>query len=107
MCLNLLFMRRGGFFHRFNLCNNFPFHNYISPESLIKLKTFELNRDRNLSLNLQSAILQFFSENDFIDNFEETRSKFAMNSDRRFNNDCSNLIFSHIQLLPEKKYFVP
>jgi len=86
--------RRNGF-DRLDFNNNLFINDQVSTKSLIQTNTIPGHRNRFLSVNTKSALIQFVCYNSFINRFKESRPKGAMDFEADINNYSGNLILCH------------
>src|SRR5579863_6344868 len=93
--LNLLAVRPAEHLNGLQLDDDLAGHEQIGAKGLVEGDAFVKNRNGNLALDGQSALLQFIVHHDLIDRFEQPRPQLAMDLDRGPNQDGADFIFRH------------
>src|ERR1043166_1533819 len=83
----------GQFFNRFQLYDHLVLDEKIGAKSLLKHQLVVVDRDGNLSFDLQVLPSQFVREKHLVNGFEQSRAGFGVNLESRVEDDFGQLVF--------------
>ena len=92
---NLLRVNLGEALDRLQFNEHFVFDQQVSAEALFKSQAIVMNWDWHLSLNIQASLPEFVRKQDFVNCFEQARSRLRVNAKSSIENDSRECVFVH------------
>ncbi len=95
VCHQLLLMHRRNQFQRFDLDNDFVFHNQVGPKAVVDAKRVVNDRNRMLAQNPEAPAFQFMRKDCLVNGFQKARSQARVNPVRGIHDLSGQGIFGH------------